>query len=155
MWKINRVAAPLLLACACVNNALALESLALGEVSSLPASIRMVTDCGTWQHEGQGGTRRLVLADVYGGASTEVYVQWLSAGAKNDTPKVLQTTPIAELNNDHAQYSFSAARCVKTSKGWAVKLRGTFEHDESGKTRELSIQLIDIGKYVLTQPARR
>jgi len=123
-----------------------LDSQALSTVELLPAVITQVLACGSWAERGQRGHYRIVLAEVSGGAGTEVYVQRIlePSEGSNQVARVLSTKPVRELNNDHSQYQVSAAKCV--GKG-SVVLRATYEHDAGNVERRITLVLAAAGKY--------
>ena len=124
-----RFAAALLVAgLAASTSAAAIESQAIGIVAPLPAEIRQVFGCGTWSTNGQAGSYRIVLVDVSERAGTEVYVQRVLEpdGLSSAPARILETIPIRELNDDHAQYSVSSARCLRDDARGTVELRATF-----------------------------
>lgn len=123
------------------------QSSLLGTVAKLPIEIRTVTTCGAWKYKGQSGHYRLIVGDVYQGAGTEVYVQWVIAPTQDKSQEVLTTLAFPELNDDHAQYYFDTAECLKIGKSYYIKLRGSYEHDEDDKRHEILIRLIDVGRY--------
>ena len=114
------------------------DSQARAVVEPLPALISDVFSCGVWNDGTQRGRYRVVLAEVSGGAGTEIYIQrvaeTIEAGAQ--VLRVVSTTPIQELNNDHAQYQVSNARCIG---GSTVELQPTFEHDGGNVQRRIRL----------------
>ena len=101
----------------------AIESQALGIVELLPAQVRQVFACGAWSESGVSGYYRIVLAGVSDGAGTEVYIQRIGvADGSSPGPKLVDTTPVRELNNDHAQYQVSSARCIGAGARSSVEL---------------------------------
>jgi hypothetical protein len=136
----------------------AVESQAHGTVESLPAAISRVFRCGSWAEFGARGEYRIVFAEVSGGAGTEVYIQRLveSLEGSDQILRVVTTTPVRELNNDHQQYRVSAARCVGKN---SVELMATYEHDEGNIERRIRLVLSQAGTYrisnVIVSPTRR
>lgn len=131
------------------QNSYALESMWLDEVSKLSVDYRIVSACGSWKAEDREGYYRLVLADVYRGAGSEIYVQWISNPTQEKDAEVVKTLTFPELNNDHSQYSFQTAECKKIGKFTYIKAKASYEHDEEDLIHNISIKLIDIGKYEL------
>ncbi len=128
---------------------IAIESQALGIAESLPATISQVFRCGVWFEQGRHGHYRFVLAEVSGGAGTEVYLQRIleSAEDSRQTLRVVATTPIRELNNDHQQYQVASARCVGRA---AVELSATYEHDEGNIRRRIRLVVAQSGTYTIS-----
>jgi predicted secreted Zn-dependent protease len=137
-----------LLACA---PAAAIESQAQGAVEALPAQVRQVFTCGEWSAAGERGHHRVVIVDVSGGAGSEVYLQRVQQreGHAGAEPRVLETTPVRELNNDHTQYSVTSARCIAAGARSTVELIATFEHDSGDVRRRIRIVLTGGGPYRL------
>lgn len=135
------------------HSALAIGStnLLFDAVENLPASFRIVKHCGNWRHAQQEGYYRLIVGDVYGGAGSEVYVQLMTNPEQDAPSKVIKTLSFPELNNDHSQYYFSSADCSKVKEITYVNLKGTYEHDEVEKTHYISIKLIDMDHYQITE----
>jgi hypothetical protein len=87
---------------------------------------------------------------VYGGAGTEVYMQWLSSPDQSTLEvQLVRTIAIEEFNNDHAQYFFSEATCSGSRSFSSLVLRGTYEHDERPRTRVFNVKVFDTGKYLV------
>jgi hypothetical protein len=129
--------------------AAAIESQALGLVEPLPAEIRQAFSCGEWSSGGAGGPYRIVVVEVSGGAGTEVYIQRVqeTEGGSGRQLRVLETTPVRELNDDHAQYEVSAARCIGAGARSSVELLATFEHDQGDVQHRIRISLASPGTY--------
>jgi hypothetical protein len=129
--------------------AAAIESQALGRVEPLPAEIRQAFSCGEWSSGGAGGHYRIVVVEVSGGAGTEVYIQRVQEadGGSDRHLRVLETTPVRELNDDHAQYAVSAARCIGAGAQSSVELLATFEHDPRDVQHRIRISLASPGAY--------
>lgn len=127
----------------------AVESQALAIAESLPATISQAFRCGSWSEHGQRGHYRFVLAEVSGGAGTEVYLQRIleSAEDSNQVLRIVATTPIHELNNDHQQYQVSSARCVGRA---SVELSATYEHDEGNIQRRIRLVVARSGAYTIS-----
>lgn len=94
-----------------------------------------------------------MLADVSFGAGTEVYVQRIreTVEASNLRIELIETTPVRELNDDHAQYEIESARCLGQGAASSVELVGSFEHDAPSATRRIRIGLTAPGRYRVTQ----
>lgn len=123
-------------------------SLMKNEVAALPPSIRTITHCGSWKFGQEEGIYRLIIADVYGGVGSEVYVQFV-ANDKSDLGnyKILKTLDFPELNNDHNQYYFKSIGCKKAGKISYIQLKGTNEHDDANKTHHILIEVLDMEHY--------
>ena len=136
------------------SSSTAVESQALGTVAALPEAIAQVFACGSWAERGKHGYFRLVLVTVSGGAGTEVYIQRMveSLEGSNRVQRVLETVPVRELNNDHAQYAVLAARCAGRN---SVELRATFEHDSGDAERRIRLELVQDGQYRLSDVVAR
>lgn len=115
-----------------------IDSQAFETVAPIPATITSVFPCGSWIEHESRGHYRFVLAEVGSGAGTEVYLQRIAETIEpqGQVLRVASTTPIRELNNDHAQYQVSAARCIG---GKTAELRATFEHDEGRVERRIRL----------------
>lgn len=137
--------------------AAAIESQALGIVKPLPAQIVQVFSCGRWTKSGSAGYYRIVLAEVSHGTGTEVYVQRIREADPGSAagPKMLETTPLHELNNDHAQYQVSSARCIGAGARSSVELLATFEHDESNVEHRIRISLATPNSYRISDTVFR
>lgn len=133
---------------------LALESIQLDKASALPVEFRLVTSCGQWHAGGKQGYYRLVVADVYGGAGSELYVQWIEQATQETPPAVVKTLAFPELNDDHRQYDFRTVECARKGGAPYVRATATYEHDETDKTHEIWIRLVDIGRYQLSETVR-
>ncbi len=146
--RIATALASLLASSLCLppHAAAAIESQALGTAEALPATISQVFRCGTWSETGKRGHYRLVLAEVSGGAGTEVYIQRIveSLEDSNQVLRVVATTPVRELNNNHQQYQVSAARCARSN---SVELMAKYEHDEGNIKRRIRLVLAQAGTY--------
>ncbi len=130
--------------------ALGSVSVQRAQVAALSGDVLRVLDCGQWSEGDKFGSRRLVLMRVYGGAGTEVYMQWLSAPEeKTYAIQAVRTIGIEELNNDHSQYVFDHATCRAGKSFATVTLRGTYEHDEKPKVHVFEVRVDNSGKYVL------
>lgn len=129
--------------------AAAINSQALGIVEPLPIQIHQIFHCGHWSESGREGYYRIVLVDVSGGVGTEVYIQPIQETVtdSNLNLKLLQTTPVRELNDDHGQYLVSSARCVKKEGRSSVELVATFEHDEDNVVHHIRIHFTRPGSY--------
>lgn len=146
-WKANL----LFIVGSCSVAYAGIQSSLLGTVQKLPVEIRTVTTCGEWEYEGKSGYYRLVIGDVYHGAGTEVYVQWVIAPTQDKSQEVLTTLAFPELNDDHAQYYFETAECLKVGRNQHIKLKGSYEHDEVDREHEITIRLINVGRYELRE----
>ncbi len=139
------------LSCVCLSqSATAIESQLYGEVDQLPINIRIVKSCGAWQSDNRDGYYRLIVGGVYDGAGSEIYVQWITNATQEKKSELVKTLAFPELNNDHAQYSIQSADCKKVGKSTVITAKALFEHDENDQVHEMSIKLIDIGKYQLS-----
>ena len=137
--------------------AAAIESQALGVVEPLVAQVRQVFGCGKWSESGSSGYYRIVLVEVSYGAGTEVYIQRIQevAQGSNLSLRLLETTPLRELNNDHAQYQVSSAKCIGAGARSLVELIATFEHDEGDVEHRIRISLTAPGSYPVSNAVFR
>lgn len=133
----------------------AVESTLLNQVEQLPINYNTVKTCGSWHADDKDGYYRLVVGDVYDGAGSEVYVQWITNATQEKHAELVKTLAFKELNNDHLQYLITNADCQKDGKSWTIKLKASFEHDEHDEVHRISIKLIDIGAYQLTDKVAR
>lgn len=133
----------------------AVESNLLNEVNKLPIEYRIIKTCGNWQAENKDGYYRLIVGDVYDGAGSEIYVQWITNATQEKHSELIKTLTFPELNNDHSQYSFQSADCKKEGKFTYIKAKALYEHDEGNQIHNISIKLIDIGKYELHDKVNR
>jgi len=133
----------------------AVESNLLNEVNKLPIEYRIIKTCGNWQAENKDGYYRLIVGDVYDGAGSEIYVQWITNATQEKHSELIKTLTFPELNNDHSQYSFQSADCKKEGKFTYIKAKALYEHDEGNQIHNISIKLIDIGKYELHDKVSR
>jgi hypothetical protein len=136
------------------GQAQALESTLLDKVQTLPTEYRIVIPCGDWQVEGRAGYYRVIVADVYQGAGSELYVQWVEPATQQKPASVWKTVAVSELNNDHAQYQVESARCETKGRQAQLRVRAVYEHDPPDRVRDISIRLIDAGRYSLRQQVR-
>jgi len=149
--RIARTAASLAVAALSASAVVAIESQALGIVEPLAAQIRQVFACGEWSGSGVSGYYRIVLAEVSHGAGTEVYIQRIQAGDGSSLGlKLVETFPVRELNNDHAQYQVISAKCTGAGARSSVELIATFEHDEGNPQHRIRIALKAPGSYPIT-----
>ena len=140
----------LLLACVCLSqSACALESLLRFEVEELPIAFRIVKNCGSWHDDDREGYLRVIVGDVYDGAGSEIYLQWITNPTQEKKSELVKTLTFPELNNDHLQYSILSAGCKNIGKSTVITVKALFEHDENDQVRVLKIKLIGIGKYQL------
>lgn len=133
----------------------AVESTLLGDVEKLPIHYRIVKTCGNWKAENKDGYYRLIVGDVYAGAGSEIYVQWITNATQENHAELIKTLAFPELNNDHAQYSFQSADCRNEGKFTYIKAKALYEHDEGDQIHDISIKLIDIGKYQLSDTVKK
>jgi len=131
--------------------ATSLESMLLESVQALPLNYRIIKTCGDWQVKNTHGYYRLVVADVYDGAGSEVYVQWIAHPTPEQKSKLIKTLAFSELNDDHSQYLIQTANCEKKGGFLYVTIKALYEHDEKDLVHRFSIKLIDIGKYELRE----
>jgi hypothetical protein len=136
------------------QNGYAIESTLLGEVEKLPIHYRIVKTCGNWKAENKDGYYRLIIGDVYDGAGSEIYVQWITNPTQEKHSELIKTLAFPELNNDHSQYSFQSADCKKEGKYTFIKAKALYEHDEGEQIHDISIKLIDVGKYQLSDTVK-
>jgi hypothetical protein len=133
----------------------AINSQLLREVSALPTEYRIVQRCGEWRQGDRVGYHRVVVGDVYNGAGSELYVQWIEQSMPDRAPTVVKTLAVRELNDDHGQYDFESVDCEQRSDRTTIRARATYEHDEPGQVHDISIQLLEVGKYRLSQSVVR
>jgi hypothetical protein len=131
-----------------------IESMFLDAVNKLPVELSLVKNCGSWEAGGKHGDYRMIVADVYNGVGNELYVQWIETKA-GSSRHLLTTLAFPELNNDHAQYAFESVSCGEKGKRVSIEIKASFEHDEDGEVHDISIELIDIGKYRLVDKVRK
>lgn len=132
----------------------AIESMLLDRVAALPIEYRLVKSCGSWQADGKEGYYRIIVGDVYDGAGSEIYVQWIEQATQEKHASLIRTLAFPELNNDHQQYYFLSVECEKKGRHTYVKAKATYEHDEADEVHGISIRLLDIGRYELSRSAR-
>ena len=130
----------------------AIESQAIGQVRALPPTLQQVVRCGQWTAGSSTGHYRVVLIEVSSGAGTEVYVQRVQGG---EAPRVVDTIPIEELNNDHAQYQVSTARCAGPGERIRIQLLATFEHDDADLVHRIDIRMSRSGAYSIRDTPTR
>lgn len=118
----------------------------------LPAQVHQVLNCGSWKEGATSGHYRVVLFDVSYGTGTEVYVQRIQEDAQPSglALRLVETLPIRELNDDHAQYQVVSARCGGLGTHSVVDLVATFEHDERDIKHHVRITLPAPGSYRIT-----
>jgi hypothetical protein len=68
-------------------------------------------------------------------------------GGSDRQLRVLETTPVRALNDDHAQYAVSAAKCIGAGTQSSVELLATFEHDAGDVQHRIRISLAAPGAY--------
>ncbi len=125
-----------------IQPALAIESQRLAEVEQLPAALDRAFPCGQWSAGGAQGHYRVVVASVYGGLGSEVYVQRIEQTTGSQPELVLvETVAFPRLNNDHAQYSVSAARCRGKARSAFAELAADYEHDVGKVSHVIRIEL--------------
>lgn len=123
----------------------------LESVQALPLNYRIIKNCGDWRVKDTHGYYRLVVADVYDGAGSEVYMQWITHPTLEQKSKLIKTLAFSELNNDHSQYLIQAATCEKKGGFVYITIKALYEHDEKDRVHQFSIRLIDVGKYELRE----
>ncbi|MFC5472463.1 hypothetical protein [Paraherbaspirillum soli] len=123
----------------------------LSKAEKLPIEMRIVRNCGNWQYGNKNGYYRLIIGDVYDGAGSEIYVQWITNPTQEKKSELIKTLAFPELNDDHAQYYFKSVDCKKIGKSTYVKLKALLEHDQIDKVHNISIKLIDIGSYKIIE----
>jgi len=122
--------------------AVAIESILLAEVQRLPAALHRTFPCGRWSVGGAEGYYRVVIASVYGGVGSEMYVQRIAQTAGGQPELTLvETVAFPELNNDHNQYSVSAATCRGSTRSSFAELTAENEHDIGNVQRIIRIEL--------------
>lgn len=119
----------------------------MNEVKKIPLEYRTIKTCGTWKAENKDGYYRIVVADVYDGAGSEIYAQWITNTTQERKSELIKTLAFPELNNDHSQYSIQTIDCKTKGKFTHIKLKALHEHDETNRIHNISIKLIDVGKY--------
>lgn len=129
----------------------ALESLWMDDVENLSVDYRIIKKCGDWRAGGEVGYYRLVVVDVYGGAGSEIYAQWITNPTAENKSKLVKTLAFSELNNDHSQYFIQSADCERRNGSTYINLKALYEHDEKNKLHDISIKLIDVGRYELRE----
>ncbi len=134
----------------------ALDSTLLTDVNNLPLTFELVKNCGNWQNKDETGYYRLIVGNVYDGVGQEIYLQWIADPNPrfNTHAKLIKTLSFPELNNDHAQYSFQHVDCEQKGKNIYILATGYFEHDEHNNIHDISIKLMDTGRYELTEKLR-
>ena len=133
----------------------AVQSQLATQVEELAVGWRIVKRCGSWQAQGRDGHYRIVVGDVYDGAGSELYVQWVTQATQEQSAVVVKTVSIAELNDDHNQYDVESVDCLGRGRSTWVRVRATQEHDEGRRWRDITIRLRDGGGYSLDQVVRR
>ena len=122
--------------------AFAIESQRLAEVERLPAALDWGFPCGQWSVGGAQGHYRVVVASVYGGAGSEVYLQRIEQTTGSQPELVLvETVAFPRLNDDHAQYSVTSARCRGNARFAFVELVADYEHDVGKVSHVIRIEL--------------
>ncbi len=135
----------------------AIESQALGSVAALPPRIHQVFSCGTWSRPSASGFFRIVLVDVSFGTGSEVYVQRIqeAVDSSGQSLTLLETVPVHQLNDDHAQYRVSSAKCGGAKGRRRVEIIATFEHDEGDLEHRIRVSLASRSLYEVTSSVRR
>lgn len=131
------------------------NSYLMADVEKLPIDIRIIRNCGNWQHEGQEGYYRLIVGDVHEAAGSELYVQWISNPSQERRSAIVTTTPIIELNDDHNQYYLSSVECKTVGKSTYIMVTGLYEHDQGNQIHKISVKLFGLGKYKLDEKVKR
>jgi hypothetical protein len=147
---VRSVLSALILACVAPAS-WALESTLRDKVTALPIEFRTVHSCGSWAEGGRFGYVRVIVGDVYDGAGSEVYLQWIEQATQDRHPAVVSTTPVRELNDDHSQYTVESVACERRGRETVVKLRATYEHDTADRMHTITVRLGAVGHYRLGQ----
>jgi hypothetical protein len=122
-----------------------IQSQHLPSVSNLPVALRIVSPCGEWKAKEAAGYYKMVVADVYGGAGSEIYLQKISTSM--DGAKIESTIAFTELNDDHSQYYIETAQCKREGKAIVIRLKAIYEHDEPDEYRRITVRVNHSGKY--------
>ena len=77
-------------------------------------AIETATLCGDWHVGGQQGEFRVFSASIYGG--TMLFVDMVRFDDTTNLNVVQRGFTVPELNNDHAEITFSNAKCVASGE---------------------------------------
>jgi hypothetical protein len=121
------------------------------EFSALNIDIRHMWSGGAWKHNKQEGFYRVLVAGGgYEHYKSKLYVQWVKHGSDMESPKILITTSVKELN-DNPLYAFNLPTCIGDWKCNSLELDATHTYELT--EHKFKIILMGIGKYELVPSA--
>lgn len=82
-------------------------------------------------------------------------MQWIARSTATGKSRLVQTLGFSELNDDHSQYYIKTAGCEKRGGFTYVNLKALYEHDEKNKVHDITIKLINVGRYELRKRVLR
>jgi hypothetical protein len=96
---------------------------ATSDMPNIPADVESVTSGGYWQSADQSGCYRIIVVNsgwehIY----SQVFLQWILDGTKEQGPSILFSVPIREIN-DSPVWSVGSPEFL--SKTQQIKLRAT------------------------------
>lgn len=115
------------------------------EYATLNTDMRHMWSGGAWQENKQEGFYRFLIAGGgYEHYKSKLYVQWVAHGSDMESPKVLRTIEIKELN-DNPLYAFNLPACIG---GWecnSIEIAATHTYELT--KHKFKIKFTGIGKY--------
>ena len=97
-----------------------------------------VMRCGQWEAPGGEGFYRVIHGERY--AQSFLYVQKMERSRTQGSVRAVETLPIVELNNDHAEISLDRLRCTVQSGGIAIQARAHLGHEDKVKTLRIEVK---------------
>lgn len=139
------------LLCGLLGLCIAGQTMALGrevgydEARERFANLRQVIECGTWEQGEQFNELRLLRFTMY--AQDLIFVDRVTPDHAGETWQVERGYGFAEVNNDHAELSFSHLTC-SSDGGSQLRIEGQVEngHDQSQWSVRIELDL-DSGAY--------
>lgn len=139
------------LLCGLLGLCIAGQAMALGrevgydEARERFANLRQVIECGTWEQGEQFNELRLLRFTMY--AQDLIFVDRVTPDHAGETWQVERGYGFAEVNNDHAELSFSRLTC-SSDGGSQLRIEGQVEngHDQSQWNVRIELNL-DSGAY--------
>ena len=135
-----------LLATCVVGQASALgREVGYGEAREGFTNLRQVLDCGRWTLGENHGDLRLLRYSQYG--QDLIFVDRIAPDEAGTTWRVEQGYGFAEVNNDHAELSFTRLSCSSDGNS-GVTVEGLAENGHEGGDWDIRITLdLDSGAY--------
>ena len=96
-----------------------------------------VIRCGQWDAPGGEGFYRVIHGERY--AQSFLYVQKMVRSRTQGSVRAVETLPIAELNNDHADILLERLRCTTLGRGIVILARAHLGHEDAVKALRIEV----------------